>query len=142
MCPRFRSVTRGAPRLCSGNTRLFHLRYAPYRIRHVGARTWPSAFVTHREQGRGLFVVLSGEIDVSRKTADGEIVPLGGLRTGDVFGEMAVLRNAPTTQLGHISVSHLSPGRPVTDGTVRASGAREEELVKYVRRFSVLPATR
>jgi CRP-like cAMP-binding protein len=49
------------------------------------------------EQGRGLFVVLSGELDVSRRGADGKSVPLGGLRTGDVFGEMAVLRNAATT---------------------------------------------
>jgi CRP-like cAMP-binding protein len=49
------------------------------------------------EQGRGLFVVLSGELDVSRRGTDGQPVPLGGLRTGDVFGEMAVLRNAATT---------------------------------------------
>ena len=49
------------------------------------------------EQGRGLFVVLSGELDVSRRGTDGHAVPLGGLRTGDVFGEMAVLRNAATT---------------------------------------------
>jgi CRP-like cAMP-binding protein len=41
--------------------------------------------------------VLSGELDVSRRGGDGSAVPLGGLRTGDVFGEMAMLRNAPTT---------------------------------------------
>ena len=40
--------------------------------------------------------MLSGELDVSRKTADGS-VPLGGLKTGDVFGEMSILRNARTT---------------------------------------------
>jgi CRP-like cAMP-binding protein len=58
----------------------------------------PGTVVIHEgEQGRGLFVVLSGELDVSRKTADGQTVPLAGLRTGDVFGEMAVLRNAQTT---------------------------------------------
>lgn len=49
------------------------------------------------EQGRGLFVVLSGELDVARRGSDGQPVPLGGLRTGDVFGEMAILRNAATT---------------------------------------------
>jgi CRP-like cAMP-binding protein len=49
------------------------------------------------EQGRGLFVVLSGELDVSRRGPDAQPVPLGGLRTGDVFGEMAILRNAATT---------------------------------------------
>lgn len=49
------------------------------------------------EQGRGLFVVLSGELDVSRRAPDGAPVPLAGLRTGDVFGEMAIVRNAATT---------------------------------------------
>ncbi|MGE0867778.1 MAG: cyclic nucleotide-binding domain-containing protein [Kofleriaceae bacterium] len=49
------------------------------------------------EPGRGLFVVLSGELDVSRRASDGTTVPLGGLRTGDVFGEMSLLRNAHTT---------------------------------------------
>ena len=58
----------------------------------------PGTVVIHEgEQGRGLFVVLSGELDVSRRSADGTNVPLGGLRTGDVFGEMAMLRHAQTT---------------------------------------------
>jgi CRP-like cAMP-binding protein len=58
----------------------------------------PGTVVIHEgEQGRGLFVVLSGELDVSRRGADGSAVPLGGLRTGDVFGEMAMLRHAQTT---------------------------------------------
>ena len=53
--------------------------------------------INENEEGRGLFVVLSGELDVSRKAADGSVVPLGTLKTGDVFGEMALLRNARTT---------------------------------------------
>lgn len=53
--------------------------------------------INEGEEGRGLFVVLSGELDVSRRQADGSTVPLGGLRTGDVFGEMSILRNARTT---------------------------------------------
>jgi CRP-like cAMP-binding protein len=58
----------------------------------------PGTVVIHEgEEGRGLFVVLSGELDVSRRASDGTVVPLGGLRTGDVFGEMALLRNARTT---------------------------------------------
>ena len=58
----------------------------------------PGTVIIHEgEQGRGLFVVLSGELEVSRKASDGSAVPLGALRTGDVFGEMAVLRNARTT---------------------------------------------
>lgn len=58
----------------------------------------PGTVVIHEaEQGRGLFVVLAGELDVSRRGGDGHKVPLGALRTGEVFGEMAVLRNAQTT---------------------------------------------
>jgi CRP-like cAMP-binding protein len=58
----------------------------------------PGTVVIHEgEAGRGLFVVLAGELDVSRRAADGAAVPLGALRTGDVFGEMALVRNAPTT---------------------------------------------
>lgn len=57
----------------------------------------PGTVVIHEgEEGRGLFVVLAGELDVSRRAADGEAVPLGGLRTGDVFGEMSLVRNART----------------------------------------------
>jgi CRP-like cAMP-binding protein len=58
----------------------------------------PGTVVIHEaEQGRGLFVVLAGELDVSRRGGDGHKVPLGALRTGELFGEMAVLRNAQTT---------------------------------------------
>lgn len=57
----------------------------------------PGTVVIHEgEEGRGLFVVLSGELDVTRRTADGQVVPLGALRTSDVFGEMSVVRNART----------------------------------------------
>ena len=58
----------------------------------------PGTVVIHEgEEGRGLFVVLSGELDVSRRASDGTVVPLAGLKAGEVFGEMALLRNARTT---------------------------------------------
>ena len=58
----------------------------------------PGTVIIHEgEDGRGLFVVLAAELDVSRRSATGETVPLGTLKTGDVFGEMALLRNARTT---------------------------------------------
>lgn len=53
--------------------------------------------INEGEEGRGLFVVLSGELDVSRRTSDGETIPLGGLKTGDVFGEISLLRNVRTS---------------------------------------------
>ncbi|MBS1120328.1 MAG: cAMP-binding protein, partial [Deltaproteobacteria bacterium] len=45
------------------------------------------------------FVVLSGELDVSRRASDGTVIPLGALKTGDLFGEMSVVRNARTTAM-------------------------------------------
>ncbi len=58
----------------------------------------PGTVVIHEgEEGRGLFVVLSGELDVTRRGADGAVVPLGGLKTGDVFGEMSIVHDARTT---------------------------------------------
>jgi CRP-like cAMP-binding protein len=63
----------------------------------------PGTVVIHEgEEGRGLFVVLTGELDVSRRANAsggnaGATVPLGQLKTGDVFGEMALLRSAKTT---------------------------------------------
>jgi CRP-like cAMP-binding protein len=48
------------------------------------------------EEGRGLFVVLSGELEVTRR-AGGDAVPLGMLKTGDVFGEMSLVRDARAT---------------------------------------------
>jgi CRP-like cAMP-binding protein len=53
--------------------------------------------IAEGEEGRGLFVVLSGELDVVRRAADGTSVTLNQLKIGDVFGEMSLLRNARTT---------------------------------------------
>jgi len=51
-----------------------------------------TVIINEGEEGRGLFVVLAGELDVQRKG-----VPLATLKTGDVFGEMALLRGGATT---------------------------------------------
>ncbi len=58
-----------------------------------------TVIINEGEEGRGLFVVLSGELDVSRRAVDGSSVPLGGLKTGDVFGEMSLIRNARTAAM-------------------------------------------
>ncbi len=49
------------------------------------------------DPGAGLFVVLSGEVDVVHRGADGATTPLATLRAGEVFGEMALVRRSPTT---------------------------------------------
>ncbi|MEZ4363378.1 MAG: cyclic nucleotide-binding domain-containing protein [Kofleriaceae bacterium] len=48
------------------------------------------------EPGRGLFVVLSGQLEASRCVGD-RVVELGALSIGDVFGEIALLRGGVTT---------------------------------------------
>jgi CRP-like cAMP-binding protein len=49
------------------------------------------------DAGQGLFVVLSGEVEVSKRQAGGGELSLARLRAGDVFGEMSLLSNQPTT---------------------------------------------
>ena len=49
------------------------------------------------DEGSGLFVVLTGACDVSGRDDAGRSVPLGQLRTGDVFGEMSILRGGTTS---------------------------------------------
>jgi CRP-like cAMP-binding protein len=47
------------------------------------------------EAGRGLFLVLRGDFEVSRKMPDGQ-QRLAMLKSGDVFGEISLLREQPT----------------------------------------------
>jgi CRP-like cAMP-binding protein len=49
------------------------------------------------EQGTGLFVALSGELEAVSRAGGGEPVVLGRLRTGDIFGEMSLLTHQPTS---------------------------------------------
>ena len=49
------------------------------------------------EQGQGLFMIMKGEVEVSKKGDDGHRVRLAMLKEGDVFGEIALLQDSPTT---------------------------------------------
>ncbi len=48
------------------------------------------------DQGRGLFVLLAGEVDVSKVDGD-EKVLLATLAPGEIFGEISLVQEAPTT---------------------------------------------
>ncbi len=60
-------------------------------------RVFPGdVLIEQGERGRGLYLVLSGEMRVAAER-DGAAVPIARLRGGDVFGEISLLRDAPTT---------------------------------------------
>lgn len=52
--------------------------------------------ISEGQPGQGLFVLLNGEVDVSKIDGD-EKVLLATLKAGDVFGEISLLHDAPTT---------------------------------------------
>jgi len=57
----------------------------------------PGTDIIHEgDPGTGLFVVLSGAVEVKKESTDAT-TPLATLRAGDVFGEMSLLRSGPTT---------------------------------------------
>jgi CRP-like cAMP-binding protein len=53
--------------------------------------------ISQGEPGQGLYVVLSGELEVVTQAAAGAPVVLGRLGTGDIFGEMSLLSSQPTS---------------------------------------------
>lgn len=48
------------------------------------------------EAGRGLFILLSGEVDVTKIDGDSKVL-LASLKPGDVFGEISLLEDAPAS---------------------------------------------
>lgn len=56
-----------------------------------------TAIIRQGEEGRGLFVVLTGEVDVAKTDEDGATIPLAHLRAGELFGEIALVRGGATT---------------------------------------------
>lgn len=49
------------------------------------------------EPGTGLYVVLTGEVEVSKKGDDGNIATVRSLQEGDVFGEMSLFFDEPAS---------------------------------------------
>ena len=54
------------------------------------------AIIREGEPGRGLFVLLAGEVDVSKVDADSKVL-LATLKPGDVFGEISLLHDETAT---------------------------------------------
>jgi CRP-like cAMP-binding protein len=65
--------------------------------RFTGHEVQPDTVVINEgDEGRGLYVVLSGEVEVT-KDQDGEQVLLATLKAGDVFGEISLIKGYPAT---------------------------------------------
>jgi CRP-like cAMP-binding protein len=56
-----------------------------------------TAIIRQGDEGRGLFLVLSGDVEVASTGPDGSPIGLGTLRAGDVFGEMSLIRGGATS---------------------------------------------
>ena len=48
------------------------------------------------DAGLGLYVVLAGEVEVSKQAAAGGVVTLARLPAGEIFGEISLIKNQPT----------------------------------------------
>jgi len=55
-----------------------------------------ATIIREGEPGQGLFVVMSGEVDISKIDGEQKIL-LATLRPGDVFGEISLIHDAPTS---------------------------------------------
>ncbi len=49
------------------------------------------------EEGQGLFLVLKGRVEVTKKGDDGQKISLATLKEGAVFGEISLIQDQPTT---------------------------------------------
>jgi CRP-like cAMP-binding protein len=53
--------------------------------------------VRQNEEGRGLYIVLQGAVEVTKKEADGSSIKLATLGPGECFGEISLVHERPTT---------------------------------------------
>lgn len=56
-----------------------------------------TAVLREGDPGRGLYVLLSGEVDVTKRGEGGEEVLLANLKAGEVFGEIALVKGGEAT---------------------------------------------
>ncbi len=66
--------------------------------RFTGHEVAPGTTILHEgDPGRGLYVLLSGEVDVTKSQEGDEDVLLANLKAGECFGEIALVKGGPAT---------------------------------------------
>ena len=49
------------------------------------------------DEGQGLYLILKGQVDVTKRGDDGRERDLATLKEGDIFGEISLIQSSPTT---------------------------------------------
>ena len=70
-------------------------------------QTYPqhSVIFSEGEQGRTMYVIMDGEVEIRKKTGKNSYKILVTLKAGDFFGEMAIIENKPRTATAVAKVS-------------------------------------
>jgi CRP-like cAMP-binding protein len=92
-----------------------------------------ASIVRQGQKGEGLFVILSGRVSVRTETDAGQ-TPIAGLGAGDVFGEISMLYDTPTTA----AVSAVTPTTVLflPEAPFRALIAHQPQLAEYFRNLA------
>src|SRR4051812_32138654 len=53
------------------------------------------ALMTEGDEGKSIYILLSGNVRVDRKTSDGQVVSIAEREAGDSFGEMSLIDGQP-----------------------------------------------
>jgi CRP-like cAMP-binding protein len=56
-----------------------------------------ATLINEGEEGKGLFLLIKGQVDVTKKDPGGKLMQLASLKEGDVFGEISLIQSSPTT---------------------------------------------
>ena len=64
-----------------------------------------SVIFSEGEQGRTMYVIMDGEVEIRKKTGKNSYKILVTLKAGDFFGEMAIIENKPRTATAVAKVS-------------------------------------
>ena len=51
--------------------------------------------MTEGDEGKSIYILLSGQVRVDRKTSDGQVVSIAEREAGDSFGEMSLIDGQP-----------------------------------------------